>query len=149
MQNKTKLLVLMFSIFSLNSGIALAHGGESKPSTNKLKLVMQGLLKDSHLLSEGIFYEDFSKIEKAAKNIADHPNPGMQTMKKVIGHLGKDMPKFKGLDTKVHNTAISIMKAASKKNMSAVVANYHELIDGCQSCHSQFKKRVSKVLSTQ
>jgi len=147
MQNKTKLLILILSIFSLNSGVAVAHGGEQKPSTNKLKLVMQGLLKDSHLLSEGIFYDDFTKIEKAAKNIADHPNPGMPTMKKVIGYLGKEMLQFKGLDGKVHNTAVEIAKAASNKDMKSVVSNYHELIDGCQSCHSQFKQRVSKVLA--
>lgn len=72
----------MLSIFSLSSGIAVDHSGESKPSTNKLKLVMQGLLKSSHFLSEEIFYEDFVKIEKTAKNIADHPNSRMPTMKK-------------------------------------------------------------------
>jgi len=147
MQNRKKLLFLMLSIFSLNSGISVAHGGESKPPTNKLKLVMQGLLKDSHLLSEGIFYDDFAKIEKAAKNIADHPNPGMPTMKKVIDYLGKEMPKFKGLDGKVHNTAVEIAKAAKNKNMVNVISGYHELIDGCQSCHSQFKMKVSRVLN--
>lgn len=108
---------------------------------------MQGLLKNSQLLTAGIFYEDFTKIELAAKNIADHPAPGMPTMKKVIGYLGEEMPAFKGLDMIVHNTAVDIGKAAGEKNMAAVVTSYHQLIDGCQSCHSQFKQRVSKVLA--
>ncbi len=137
-------LIVAGSILSINSANLFA---QEEASQNKLKIVMQGLLKDSQSLNEGIFYENFSKIEQAAKNIADHPNPGQPTMKKVIGYLGKEMPVFKSLDIKVHNTAVFIVKAARDKNMPLIVASYHELIDGCQSCHSQFKARVSKILS--
>ncbi len=142
-----KRLILIGSLLGISSGNLIAQENTSETSSNKLQLVMQGLLTDSQQLTAGIFYEDFVKIEQAAKNIADHPNPGKPTMKKVMGHLGKEMPTFKGLDMKVHNTAVDIVKAAGEKDMQAVVASYHQLIDGCQSCHSQFKQRVSKVLA--
>jgi len=147
MSKTTKnLFLLLLCLTIVSMGSLSANDGKSKPSENRLQLVMQGLLKDTQKLNEGIFYDDFAKIEQAAKNIADHPKPGMPTMKKVIGYLGKEMPKFKGLDTVVHNTAVTISKAANEKDMVSVVSNYHKLIDGCQSCHSQFKTRVSKVL---
>ena len=147
MKRTMKTLILILSIISLNYADLSANDGTSVQPTNKLRLVMQGLLKDTHLLSEGIFYGDFKKIEQAANNIANHPKPGMPTMKKVIGYLGKEMPKFKGLDTKVHNLAVDITKSAKDKDMATVVSQYHQLIDGCQSCHSQFKKRVSNALN--
>lgn len=142
-----KKAVLVATVLSFSSVELIAQEEASEGSVNKLQLVMQGLLKDSQQLTTGIFYEDFAKIEQAAKNIADHPKPGMPTMKKVIGYLGKEMPTFKGLDMKVHDTAVDIGKAAGEKNISAVITSYHQLIDGCQSCHSQFKQRVSKILA--
>lgn len=144
----TTTLIITLSIVSLNCTRVMAHEKSQVHSNKSLKLVMQGLLKNSHLLTEGIFYDDFTKIEKAANHIADHPKPGMPTMKKVIGYLGKEMPKFKSFDGKVHNTAVEIAKAAKNKDMKRVMSNYHQLIDGCQSCHSQFKQRVSKQLNT-
>ena len=147
MKSGIKSLVLIGAIVSFNSGNLVAEEKANESHANKLQLVMQGLLKDSQQLTAGIFNENFAKIEQAAKNIADHSTPGMPTMKKVIGYLGEEMPAFKGLDMTVHNTAVDIGKAARDKNMAAVVTSYHQLIDGCQSCHSQFKKRVSKILA--
>lgn len=142
-----KSLLLVGAVSCFNSGNLIASEKNSEISPNKLQFVMRGLLKDSQQLAVGIFYEDYTKIEQAAKNIANHPKPGMPTMKKVIGYLGKEMPTFKGLDMQVHNTAVDIVKAAGEKNMSAVMTSYHQLIDECQACHSQFKERVSKVLA--
>jgi cytochrome c556 len=112
-----------------------------------LRSVMQGLLIDTQQLSEGIFLEDFAKIKAAAKNIADHPAPAMANMKKVKGYLGTEMVVFKGFDIKVHNTALTIANSANEQDMSKIISGYHQLIDGCQSCHAQFKQRVSKILN--
>jgi len=114
---------------------------------NKLQLVMQGLLNDSLLLNQGIFYQDFAKIEQSAKDIANHPTPGIGTMKKVKSHLGTEMVNFKGFDIMVHDTAVKINEAAVKKDIEAVKSAYHELLNGCLSCHIQYKERISKILS--
>lgn len=148
MQITIKGCVLVFALSSFYSGIAVASETDTTQEKG-LKSVMQGLLKDTQLLSEGIFLQDFVEIELAANNIAKHPTPGMKTMKKVMGNLGTEMAVFKGLDMKVHNIALGITKSASNQDMPGVVSGYHKLIDGCQSCHSQFKQRVSKILGQQ
>jgi len=136
---KSIALTLLIVIFAPSSVFA--------QETNRLKLVMNGLLKDTQLLNEGIFLEDYKKIELAAGNIADHPTPGKETMQKVMENLGTEMPTFKGYDMKVHNTAVIIAKAAKENDMKSIVSNYHQLIDGCLSCHNNYKKRVSNILS--
>ena len=117
------------------------------PDITTLKHVMQGLLKDTQELTQGIFLEDFQQIEQAAKRIADHPKPDLSIRMKLIGKLGSDMSRFKSFDMKVHDVAVSISQAAVQRDMSAAIIGYHKLIDGCQSCHSDFKQPVSKLLN--
>ena len=126
--------------------LLLVPGSVFAQETNRLKVVMNGLLKDTQLLTEGIFLQDYKKIELAASNIADHPNPGKETMQKVMKNLGTEMPTFKGFDMKVHNTAVDIAKAAGDEDMTSIMSGYHQLIDGCLSCHTNYKKRVAKIL---
>jgi len=125
----------------------LTYAAEDKASQpNKLRLVMQGLLNDSLVLNQGIFYKDYSKIEQAAKDIANHPKPGKGTMKKVMFELKTEMGAFKAFDTLVHNAAVKIEEAAAKKDMQQIKSNYHEMLNGCLSCHTQYKERVSNIL---
>jgi len=138
---KMKSITLALLAMVLAPSLAFAQ------DSNRLKQVMNGLLKDTQLLTEGIFLEDYKKIELAASNIADHPTPGKETMQKVMKNLGAEMPTFKGFDMKVHNTAVLIAKAANGNDMKAVVSNYHQLVDGCQSCHNQYKQKISTLLS--
>jgi cytochrome c556 len=111
-----------------------------------LKHVMQGLLKDSQKISEGIFLQKYKQIEQAAARIADHPSPSADIMQKLVKSLGAEMGVFKNFDIQVHDTAIAIVKAAKDQDMKLVVTEYHQLVDGCQSCHGSFKQRVSKIL---
>jgi hypothetical protein len=30
--------------------------------------------------------------------------------------------------------------------MASAITAYHQLIDGCQACHGEFKQRVAKIL---
>lgn len=125
----------------------LLQKSNNKVQEKGLKFVMQGLLKDTQLISQGIFLQDLNKIKLAAADVANHPTPGMTTMKKVIGYLGPEMAVFKEYDMKVHHLAVEIEKAATDQNMSEVVSKYHQLVDGCLSCHGQFKQRISKILN--
>jgi len=138
--------------FAFLSGLILlplqAEQNEKKASTsNDLKVIMNGLLDDTKLLTEGIFLEDFSKIEFASNNIANHPKPSSTTLKKVKSNLAEEMGTFKGFDMQVHNASQEIAKLAPSKDMVKIVSLYHKIIDGCQSCHNQYKSRISNILS--
>lgn len=111
-----------------------------------LKLVMQGLLKDTQALTSAMLNEDFALIAIQANNIADHPKPSMETRKKLMKAMGSDMAKFKANDNIVHGAAVEIMKSAKQKNIQGVGENFKKMIGGCLSCHSAFKNRVSAIL---
>ena len=80
------------------------------------------------------------------EKIANHPNPGAEILQEIKKDLAADMPKFKMHDAKVHNAATSIVKLAGQHDLVGIFAEYHKLIDGCQSCHSDFRGRISVVL---
>ena len=140
----TILLTTFLSTLVLSSSTGAAESTGSNDVT--LKIVMQGLLEDSIKINKGIFLEDFSMIETAADRVANHPAPPMATKRKLMTSLGFEMRKFKASDTIVHDLAVEIGQAAQKENMGAVVVKYHELLDGCLSCHEEFKARVSTIL---
>ena len=134
------------SIFSTITLSVSAHESSSiSAQQTTLKQVMRGLLNDSQEMSEAIFLRNFEQIKKAAIKIANHPAPAMEIRRKLAKNLGAEMDVFKSFDMKVHNAAVVIAKAASEKNMKLVVTEYHQLVDGCQSCHSNFKQRISKI----
>ena len=147
MKNKTKIILkLAASSLLISSLFVIAHTKEQKAPQVTFKNVMQGLLTDSLAINNGIFLEDFTMIEQAAAHIADHPKPDMSIRKKLMMNLGAEMGTFKSLDHVVHQSGVDLVSAAKEKNMVKVVAKYHQLIDGCLSCHADFKKRVSELL---
>jgi len=135
---------LSFVLLALS---ATAHDVSDKGvKQTTLKHVMRGLLNDSQQISEGIFLQRFNQIEQAALKIANHATPSIEIKQKLAKNLGPEMGVFKNYDIKVHDTATALAKAANEKDMKLVVIEYHQLVDGCQSCHGSFKKRVSKIL---
>ncbi len=144
--NRAKMISIAASLTFLTIS-ATAHDVSDKIVTKTtLKHVMRGLLNDSQQISEGIFLQRYNQIEQAALKIANHPTPSIEIRQKLAKNLGAEMGVFKNFDIKVHDTAVVIAKAANKKDMKLIVTEYHKLVDGCQSCHGSFKKRVSKVL---
>ena len=138
--------IFAVSTLVLISGAVVA-GETNAEKVNGLRVVMQGLLEDTQQITAGIFLQDFSKIKMAADKIANHPTPGMATKSKLVANLGAEMGKFKQFDTTVHDTAVVIATAAGEEDMVAVMTAYHQLVDGCQACHSEFKQRVSTILA--
>ena len=150
-----KFIKFFLVILIASNVFLLLHAQDQKPTEDKtstknsdLKIIMNGLLDDTKLLTEGIFLEDFTKIRLAANNIANHPKPSSETLKKVKANLAEEMGLFKGFDIKVHNASLEIAKSASNKDLVSVVSTYHKMIDGCLSCHSQYKNRISSVLNS-
>jgi len=147
----SSLLILTTANFSIanntvNSDSVSADTVKVNAPEGSLKLVMQGLLKDTQALTSAMLNEDFSLITTQAKNIAEHPKPSMAIRKKLMKAMGADMAKFKANDNIVHSAAVEIMKSAQQKNIKGVSENYKKMIGGCLACHSEFKNRVSAIL---
>ncbi|MBA6397062.1 hypothetical protein [Colwellia sp. BRX10-4] len=51
--------------------------GIDKSSIVTFKKVMQALLSDTKMFTQGIILEDFSLVESAAQGIINHPKPAM------------------------------------------------------------------------
>ncbi|AOW77887.1 hypothetical protein A3Q34_14155 [Colwellia sp. PAMC 20917] len=117
-----------------------------KNSIVTFKQVMQALLSDTKMITQGIILEDFSLVESAAQGIINHPKPAMSQRKKLMKALGSKVAIFKGFDKVVHGGAIKIKQAAKEKNMVVIVAEYQKLILACQSCHSTFKASLTIAL---
>ena len=112
-----------------------------------LKDVMQALNTNMQEATHGIIMEDYDLIAKSARSIAEHPTPDATVLKKVVAHLGEDMPKFKGFDQQVHDTALELEKAAMEQNKEAVFNHHNQIIRGCVGCHQAYRDSVSSVLN--
>jgi len=97
-------------------------------------------------LTAAMVTENFDMIEKAAKNIAEHPTPSMATRMKLMKAMGSEMAKFKANDDIVHNASVNIVEHAQQKNMKGVSDNFQVMVAGCIACHSEFKTKVSAIL---
>lgn len=145
--NKKYLLATSFAILSITN-ISMAHNTQINPSNTEssLKEVMQGLLKDTQMLTAAMLNEDFTLIAVQANKIAKHPKPSMAIRMKIMKSLGADMAEFKANDVIVHQAAVDIMTHAQQKNIKGVSESFKQMIGGCLSCHTAFKSRVSAVL---
>ena len=144
------LVILTTANFSIANDIVSSAAVSSNTTKEKapegsLKLVMQGLLKNTQELTAAMLNEDFALIVTKADNIAEHPAPSMSTRIKIMKAMGSDMAKFKENDEIVHKAALDIMTNAQQKNINGVGENFKKMIGGCLSCHSQFKGSVSAL----
>ena len=139
-----KLLLATSLVILTTVNVSMANDTVKAPE-GSLKLVMQGLLKDTQELTAAMLNEDFTLIATKAENIADHPKPSMATRMKIMKAMGADMAQFKANDEIVHKAALDIMTNAQQKNIDGVGENYKKMIGGCLSCHSQFKDSVSAL----
>jgi len=137
---------LVIGSFLILNGISTQTIANEAALEGSLKLVMQGLLSDTQKLTGAMLTEDYVLMEQLSKRIADHPKPSMATRMKLMKAMGADMAQFKKNDGVVHGAAVNMTKAAQEKDIKRVGENFQTMINGCLSCHSQFKSRVSEIL---
>jgi cytochrome c556 len=112
-----------------------------------LKEIMQGLRIDSADVVDGLLRDDFEKVEAAALRIANHARIPPDQVQRVAAELGGEMPKFKQIDTLVHDLAVSIAAAARENDAGQAIEGYHRMLDACFACHVPYRDRVATVLS--
>ena len=112
-----------------------------------LKDVMQGLNTSMQDVTYGILMNDYDQISKSAREIAVHPTPDPALLKKVVAHLGSDMPQFKGFDKQVHDSALAMEQAAMARDQEALLEHHNQILRGCVGCHESFRDSVAAMLN--
>ena len=126
--------------------ISSTSAEEATVQSVTLKGIMQNLLSDTQKITEGMFLDNFQMIEKAANNIATHPEIPKPIKMKLMKSFGPKMVDFKAYDTLVHNAAVEINKAAKEKDRETILKQYQQMISDCQSCHNKFKVTAQEIL---
>lgn len=112
-----------------------------------LKSVMQQLGKDYAGLNQSILMEDFEASAQAAHRIAHHDKPSLLQRMKIMTGLRSDMPGFKKVDTKVHQLALDIERAALAKDMPLLIQHQSNMLSACMACHTTYKARVIDIMT--
>lgn len=109
-----------------------------------LRKIMADMGKEMGIIAEAISREQWSQVEESAMKIADHPRPPMSERAKIMALFGTDMARFKGYDTKTHDTARILAEQAAEKNASAVISTFTTLQRSCLECHQNFRKPLQQ-----
>ncbi len=109
-----------------------------------LKKIMKDLGAGMQTVTDAIAREDWQLVEKAAPQIADHPQPPLGEKMRIIAFMGTDMGKFKGYDGEVHKSAETLGQAAKSKDGVAVIAAFQSIQTACYGCHRDFREGFIK-----
>ena len=122
------------------SGSAVSETAPGPSEPLALRKIMQDMGKEMAAIAEAVSREEWQQVEKSALLIADHPRPPMSERMKIMALFGKDMARFKGYDTKTHDTARELAKLAAQKDAPAVISTFATLQSSCLECHRNFRK---------
>ena len=143
MKNLTRLFWVSSTLIATFSIYVFAE--ENKK--NKLQIIMQNLLQDTQNILEGMILEDYKLIYESADRIASHPTPGIAIQVKLLKNMGGDLSTFKNLDGYVHDRAIAVREASKIMDKEQIFSEYTKLLNGCLSCHTQYKTKVSNIIN--
>ena len=136
---KQSLVVTVLAVLTV-SGPAVSETAAEPSEPLALRKIMQDMGKEMGVIAEAVSREEWARVEKSALRIADHPRPPMEERKRIMAFFGKEMARFKGYDTKTHDTARELAAAAAKQESSAVISTFARLQSSCLECHRNFRK---------
>lgn len=107
-----------------------------------LKKIMVDLGRSMQTVTEGIFREDHVLVERAALEIANHPEIPEAEIKRLEDFLGRDMHKFELYDRKTHDLSVALADKAKKQDGRGVIRTFQKLQSSCLGCHTATRKRI-------
>src|SRR5574340_1409887 len=143
-----KRLIIVLALLLLVPTYALGvEVNQSVVSTQTdLKDLMQDILSQTQRVLSGIIQHNTYAAGQGAIALAAHALPAKGAPKAGVGffiapeyraEVLKLLPKFK---EGVHNPALALNEAAKKEDWDLALKLYHEILDGCASCHNAAKK---------
>lgn len=130
------------SIMVCSQAIADTTDGSASNFNEPLALrrIMQDMGKNMQTITYGIFREDWKLVEETAPLIADHPQPPLGEKLRIQNYVGTDVSRYKSYDERTHDAALTLAKAATRKDGFAVISNFAALQKSCLRCHQSFRK---------
>jgi len=105
-----------------------------------LRTIMQDMGKNMQTMTDGIARSDWKLVEKAAAQVADHPQPPAEEKLRIIAFIGAEMGRFKGYDSEANDHALAAGVAAKAGDGKAVIRAFGQLQTSCLSCHTTFRE---------
>lgn len=124
----------------------IALGGAWTPVTGlaaeplALQRAMKDMGRNMQVIVDGLSREDYAVVEKAARAIADHPQPPLGEKLRILSFVGGDKARFKAFDDETHDIAIALAKASKIGNGEEAIAAFQKLQSSCLACHQAFRK---------
>lgn len=127
-------LALLFAA----AGIPALAADAEKPMA--VRTVMQQLGSNMQAVTGAIALEDWALVAQLAERIADHPEPPLLEKARVFAWLGTDVLKFRGLDGKVHEAAMSLHDVAKQGDGEGVINAFAKVQQSCLACHQSYRQ---------
>lgn len=105
-----------------------------------LRGVMQQLGRDMQAVTGAISREYWAVVADLAVRIARHEQPPAREKLRILGWLGSEVGKFRGLDGEVEQAATALGEAAGRGDGAGVIAAFTKTQQSCLSCHQAFRQ---------
>jgi len=130
-------IVLGVAVLSTTPTLAQAQAPKQEHKLT-LRVIMQELGTEYLRLTNALLVDDFKGLEESAKAIQTHPLPD-EIVVAIKKKLGRNFRAFERADEQSHQRAADLVKRAAAKDISGSAKAFGGIVDGCVSCHKQFR----------
>ena len=130
-------IVLGVAVLSTTPTLAQAQAPKQEHKLT-LRVIMQELGTEYLRLTNALLVDDFKGLEESAKAIQTHPLPD-EIVVAIKNKLGRNFRAFERADEQSHQRAADLVKRAAAKDISGSTKAFGGIVDGCVSCHKQFR----------
>ena len=138
--NPRQLLTITLSVAlaTATTGLGAQSADAAKPMA--LRSVMERLGRDMQAVTGAISKEEWTLVAELAPKIAKHAEPPLGEKMRILGWLGTDAGKFRGIDGQVQGAASAMGDAARRGDGQAVIAAFSKTQQSCLACHQSFRR---------
>ena len=138
--NHRQLLTIALSVALATAATGLGAQSAEAAKPMALRSVMERLGRDMQAVTGAISKEEWTLVAELAPKIAKHAEPPLGEKMRILGWLGTDAGKFRGIDGQVQGAASAMGDAARRGDGQAVIAAFSKTQQSCLACHQSFRQ---------
>ena len=138
--NHRQLLTIALSVALATAATGLGAQSAEAAKPMALRSVMERLGRDMQAVTGAISKEEWTLVAELAPKIAKHAEPPLGEKMRILGWLGTDAGKFRGIDGQVQGAASAMGDAARRGDGQAVIAAFSKTQQSCLACHQSFRR---------